>query len=53
MAHHDADLVVIAQSIGREIAEHTQMAMLAIQAVFRGVMGVGCGHTGVYWSIEV
>jgi hypothetical protein len=44
MAHHDPDLVVISECLGREITEHPQMAMLAVNAIFRGVMGMKCGH---------
>jgi hypothetical protein len=40
MAHHNADSIVVAQCLWREIAEHAQMAMLAIQTIFRGVMGM-------------
>ncbi len=45
MAHHDPNLVVISQRLRREIAEHPQMAVLAIEAIFRRVMGMECGHT--------
>ena len=31
----DADAVIIGESLGREIAEHSQMAMLAINTIFR------------------
>ncbi len=44
MAHHDANPVIIAQCLGREIAEHSQMAMLTVDAIFRRVMGVERGH---------
>jgi hypothetical protein len=40
MAHHDPDAVIIMQCLGCEIAEHSQMAMLTIDAIFRGVMGM-------------
>ena len=40
MAHHDANAVVICKRLGCEIAEHPQMAMLTIKAIFRGVMGM-------------
>jgi hypothetical protein len=40
MAHHDANPVIIRQCLGCEIAEHPQMAVLAIQTIFRGVMGM-------------
>jgi hypothetical protein len=40
MAHHDPDPVIIPQRLGCEIAEHSQMAMLAIPTIFRGVMGM-------------
>jgi hypothetical protein len=40
MAHHDSDFVEILKRFGCEIAEHPQMAVLAIQTVFRGVMGM-------------
>ena len=32
--------VIILERLGCEIAEHSQMAMLAIEAIFRGVMGM-------------
>jgi hypothetical protein len=44
MVHHDPDCVVICERFGREIAEHPQMAMLAVQAIFRRVMGMKSGH---------
>jgi hypothetical protein len=40
MAHHDADAVVILERFRCEIAEHSQMAMLTINTIFRGVMGM-------------
>jgi hypothetical protein len=40
VAHHDPDLVVIGQRLGCEIAEHPQMAVLTIDAIFGGVMGM-------------
>jgi hypothetical protein len=40
LAHHDPDPVIIAQRLGREIAEHSQVAMLAIGAIFGRVMGM-------------
>jgi hypothetical protein len=40
MAHHDPNAVVILKRLGCEIAEHSQMAMLTIYAIFRGVMGL-------------
>jgi N-glycosylase/DNA lyase len=45
MAHHDANLVVVSQRFWREIAEHSQMPVLTIQAIFRRVMRVERGHT--------
>jgi hypothetical protein len=45
MAHHDADAIEILQSFGCEIAKHPQMAVLAIKAIFRGVMRVESSHT--------
>jgi hypothetical protein len=45
MAHHDPDSVIIPQRLRREIAEHPQMAMLTINAIFRGVMGMERCHT--------
>jgi len=38
VAHHDADSVVITQRLRSEIAEHPQMAMLTIDAIFGWVM---------------
>jgi hypothetical protein len=40
VTHHDADSVVIPERFGCEIAEHSQMAMLTIQTIFRGSMGM-------------
>jgi hypothetical protein len=40
MAHHEADAVIILQRLRCEIAKHPQMAMLAINTIFRGVMGM-------------
>src|SRR5208337_4819762 len=34
MAHHDADAVVIGERLGCEIAEHSQMALLTVNAIF-------------------
>ncbi len=45
VAHHDPDAVKIFERLGREIAKHSQMAMLTIYAIFRGVMGLKGGHT--------
>jgi hypothetical protein len=45
MAHHDADAVIVPQCLWCEIAEHPQMAMLTVYAVFRGAMGVKRCHT--------
>ena len=45
MAHHNANLIVVGECIRSEIAEHAQMAMLAIQTIFRRVMGLNGGHT--------
>jgi hypothetical protein len=50
MAHHDADLVVVRQRLRREIAEHPQMPVLTIQAIFRRVMRVERGHTYIVGS---
>jgi hypothetical protein len=44
MTHHDPDAVIVPQSFGREIAEHPQMAMLTIDAIFRGVMRLESSH---------
>jgi hypothetical protein len=44
MAHHDADAVVVVKCFRCEIAEHSQMAMLAINTIFRGVMGMKSRH---------
>ena len=44
MAHHDADAVVILERFGREIAEHPQMAVLTIEAIFGRVMRVKSSH---------
>ncbi len=44
MAHHDADAVIVGEGFGGEIAEHPQMAMFTIHAIFRGVMGMKCCH---------
>jgi hypothetical protein len=38
MAHHDSDVVEILKRFRCEVAEHPQMAVLAIQTIFRGVM---------------
>jgi hypothetical protein len=40
MAHHDPDPVVIPERLGRQIAEHAQMAMLTVDAIFWRVMRV-------------
>jgi hypothetical protein len=40
VAHHDPDPVVIPQCLRGEIAEHPEMAVLTINAIFRGVMRV-------------
>jgi hypothetical protein len=53
MAHHDPDAVVILKRLGREIAEHSQMAMLTINAIFRGVMRMESSHTYSAGQIEV
>jgi hypothetical protein len=53
MAHHDPDLIVISESLRREITEHPQMAMLAVNAIFRGVMGMKCGHEFAAVQFEV
>jgi hypothetical protein len=52
MAHHDADSVVILKRLGCEIAEHPQMAVLAIHAIFRGVMGMDRSHSWTDVSIR-
>jgi hypothetical protein len=44
MAHHDANVVVVLKRLGREIAKHPQMPVLAIQTIFRGVMRVDRSH---------
>ena len=38
MAHHHANAVVVTQRVRCKIAEHSQMAMLTIQTIFRRVM---------------
>jgi hypothetical protein len=38
MAHHHSDPIVVPQRFGRQIAKHPQMAMLTVNAVFRGMM---------------
>ena len=53
MAHHDSDPVVIGQRLGCEIAEHPQMAMLAVNTIFRGVMGMKCRHGFAAVQVEV
>jgi hypothetical protein len=52
MAHHDADSVVILECLGCEIAEHPQMAVLAIQAIFRWVMGMDRSHSWTEVSVR-
>jgi hypothetical protein len=53
MAHHDANAVVIGERLGCEIAEHSQMAMLTINAIFRRVVGmIGChGSAAVQFEV--
>jgi hypothetical protein len=53
MAHHDSDSVVIGKRFGCEIAEHPQMAMFTINAIFRGVMGMKRGHGFTTVQFEV
>jgi len=45
VTHHDPDPVVISQCFRREIAEHPEMTVLTVDAVFRGVMRVERCHT--------
>jgi hypothetical protein len=40
MAHHDANTVIILQRLGCEIAEHSKMTMLTVQAIFGRAMGM-------------
>jgi hypothetical protein len=53
MAHHDADAIEILQSFWREIAKHPQMAVLAVETIFRGVMRVEDSHTYSEQLLEV
>jgi hypothetical protein len=45
MTHHDSNAVVVAQRFRSEIAEHPQMAVLTVNAIFRGVMRVERCHS--------
>ena len=45
MAHHDSNRVEILQSFRCEIAEHPEMAVLAVETIFRRVMRVERSHT--------
>jgi hypothetical protein len=53
MAHHDSNAIVIPERIRREIAEHSQMAMLTINTIFRGVMGMESCHGFAAGQVEV
>jgi hypothetical protein len=53
MAHHDPYAIVIGKRFWGEIAEHPQMAMLTIKAIFRGVMGMKSGHGSAAVQFEV
>jgi len=45
VAHHNADFVVVLERLRGEIAEHAQVAMLAMETVFGSVMRVKRRHT--------
>jgi hypothetical protein len=53
MTHHDPDAVVIGERFGCEIAEHPQMAVLTINTIFRGVMGMESRHGFAAVQVEV
>jgi hypothetical protein len=53
VTHHDPNAVIIGERLGGEITEHPQMAMLTINAIFRGVMGMKRCHRSAAVQTEV